>query len=350
MLAGKAGGVPCLKRAFSKGLGGRMRRRDFVTLAGGAAAWPFAARAQQQGRKARIGFLSSLPDNPLLIASYAAFSDEMRRLGWVENQNLTIEYRYINDPKADFAAQVAELVRSNIDLFVTGGPETPLQIAFNATRTIPIAMIAVNFDPIARGYVASLARPGGNVTGIFFRQLELAQKQLELLTQAFPERKKVAVLYDAISADQFTASEQIAAQMNLELRGVKLENAPYDFNAAFHTLAQGSPQMLLVQSSPYFTSSQRLIAGLAIEQRLPTMFIFKTYVETGGLMSYGVDYVGMNRRIAGYVAKILEGAKPADIPVEQPTKFEFVVNLKTAKAIGVEIPLSIQLRADQVIE
>jgi putative tryptophan/tyrosine transport system substrate-binding protein len=327
-----------------------MRRREFMTLAGGAVAWPFAACAQQQGKKARIGFLGGMLDNPMLVAAYSAFLDELRRLGWVEGQNLIIEYRYINDPKVDLAAQVAELVRSNIDLFVTAGPETPLQIAFNATRTIPIAMIAVNFDPIARGYVASLARPGGNVTGIFFRQLELAQKQLELLTQAFPERKKVAVLYDAISADQFAASEETAAQMGLELRGVKLENAPYDFNAAFHALAQGSPQMLLVQSSPYFTSSQRLIAGLAIEHRLPTMFIFKTYVEAGGLMSYGVDFVDMNRRIAGYVAKILEGEKPADIPVEQPTKFELTVNLKTANAIGVEIPLSIQLRADQVIE
>lgn len=153
-----------------------------------------------------------------------------------------------------------------------------------------------------------------------------------------------------LSADQFEASARTAAQMNLQLRGVKLENPPYDFNEAFHALAQGSPQMLLVQSSPYFTSSQRLIASLAIEQRLPAMFIFKSYVEAGGLMSYGVDYVAMNRRIAGYVEKILEGAKPADIPVEQPSKFEFTVNLKTAKAIGVEIPLSIQLRADQVIE
>jgi putative tryptophan/tyrosine transport system substrate-binding protein len=327
-----------------------MRRRDFMTLAGSVAVWPVAARAQQQGKKARIGFLSSLPDNPMMVAGYSAFSDELRQRGWIEGQNLIIEYRYINDPKTDLAAQVADLVRSNIDLLVTGGPENVLQTAVNATRTIPIAMMAVNFDPIARGYVASLAQPGGNVTGIFFRQLELAQKQLELLTQAFPERKKIAALYDALSADQFAASEKTAAQMNLQLHGLKLENPPYDFNAAFHALAQHTPQMLLVQSSPYFTSSQRLIAGLAIEQRLPTMFIFKTYVEAGGLMSYGADFVAMHRRIADYVDKILNGTKPADIPVEQPTKFELTVNLKTARAIGVEVPLSIQLRADEVIE
>jgi putative tryptophan/tyrosine transport system substrate-binding protein len=327
-----------------------MRRRDFMALAGSAAAWPVVVRAQQRGKIARIGFLGSLPDNPMVIAADSAFSDELRQRGWVEGQNLSIEYRYVNDPKVDLAAQVAELVRSGIDLLVAQGSESVLQTAVNATRTIPIAMIAVNFDPIAHGYVSSLARPGGNVTGIFFRQLELAQKQLELLTQAFPERKRVAALYDTLSADQFAASEKTAAQMNLQLHGVKLEKPPYDFKAAFDVLAQGSPQMLLVLSSAYFTSSQSLIAALAIERRLPTMFIFQSYVEAGGLMSYGADLVAMQRRLADYVEKILEGAKPADIPVEQPTKFDLTVNLKTAKAIGVEIPLSIQLRADQVIE
>lgn len=327
-----------------------MRRREFVALCGTAAAWPISARAQQQGRTARIGFLGARPDNPFIVATNAAFREELRQRGWIEGGNLTIEYRYINDPKVDLAAQAADLVRSNVDLLVATGPEPVLQAAVNATRTIPIAMIAVNFDPIARGYVASLARPGGNVTGIFIRQLELAQKQLELLTQAFPERKRIAALYDALSADQFVASQQTAAQMNLDFHGLKLENPPYDFNAGFNALAQGSPQMLLVLSSPFFTASQRLIADLAVERRLPTMFIFRTYVEAGGLMSYGVDFAAMHRRLAGYVQKILEGTKPADIPVEQPTKFELAVNMKTANAIGVEIPLSIQLRADQVIE
>ncbi len=317
-----------------------MRRRDFVALCGTAVAWPFAAQAQQQGRTARIGFLGGKPDNPLIVASNAAFREELRQRGWIEGKNLTIEYRNINDPKIDLAAQAADLVKSNVDLLVAIGPEPVLQAAVNATRTIPIAMIAVNFDPIARGYVASLARPGGNVTGIFVRQLGLAQKQLELLTQAFPERKKIAVLYDALSADQFAASEQTAAQMSLNLHGLKLDNPPYDFNAAFQVLAAGSPQMLLVLSSPYFTSSQRLITGLAIERHLPTMFIFKIYVEAGGLMSYGVDFVAIHRRIAGYVDKILDGAKPADVPVEQPTTFELAVKMKTAKAIGVVDPVA----------
>jgi putative ABC transport system substrate-binding protein len=164
-----------------------MRRRDFITLAGSAAAWPVVARAQQQGKKARIGFLSSLPDNPLLIASYSAFSDEMRRLGWVENQNLIIEYRYTNDPKADLAAQAADLVKSNVDLFVAIGPETALQVAFNATRTIPIAMIAVNFDPIARGYVAGLARPGATSPGYFSANWNWRRSRLNCSRRPFPK-------------------------------------------------------------------------------------------------------------------------------------------------------------------
>jgi ABC-type uncharacterized transport system substrate-binding protein len=327
------------------------RRRDFIALLGGAAIWlPLPARAQQARKNARIGLLAARPNIPLFAAANSGFSDELRQLGWVEGQNLTIEYRYHNDPGVDFAAQVAELVKSNIDALVAVGPEFALQPAVGATHTIPIAMIAINFDPIARGYVSSLARPGGNVTGIFFRQLELAQKQLELLAQAFPERTKAAALYDALSADQFEAANRFAESTNLQFHGLKLENPPYDFEAAFRVLEQGSPQMLLVLSSGYFTPSQSLIASLAAQYRLPTMFTFKTYVEAGGLMSYGVDYVAMHRRVAALVAKILEGTKPADIPVEQPTRFEFVVNLKTAKSIDVQIPLSTQLRADEVIE
>ncbi len=327
-----------------------MRRRDFIALVGSAALGaPLRLRAQPR-KNARIGVLDARPNIPLFAAANSGFSDELRQLGWTEGQNLTIEHRYSTDPGIDLAAQVAELVSSNIDALVAVGPELVLQTAFAATRTIPIAMIAINFDPIARGYVSSLARPGGNVTGIFFRQLELAQKQLELLTQAFPDRTKAVALYDALSADQFEAAKRAAESINLQFHGLKLENPPYDFEAAFRVLAQGSPQMLLVLSSGYFTPSQSLIAALAAQHRLPTMFIFKTYVEAGGLMSYGVDYVAMHRRIAAFVGKILDGAKPADIPVEQPTRFEFVVNLRTAKAIDVQIPLSILLRADEVIE
>jgi putative ABC transport system substrate-binding protein len=302
--------------------------RDFLLTSGAMVVWPLAARAQQPRKNARVGFLSARPNIPIFVAANSGFLDELRQLGWVEGQNLTVEYRYTTDPGVDLAAEVGQLVRSNVDALVAIGPEVVLHAAVQASHTIPIAMIAINFDPIARGYVSSLARPGGNVTGIFFRQLELAQKQLELLTQAFPQNNRAAALYDAISADQFAAARAVAQRLNLQFDGLKLENPPYDFEKAFHALAQRSPQTLLVLSSGYFTPSESRIASLAIQERLPTMFIFKTYTEAGGLMSYGVDYVAMHRRIAAFVGKILQGAKPADIPVEQPAKFEFVVNLK----------------------
>jgi putative ABC transport system substrate-binding protein len=211
-------------------------------------------------------------------------------------------------------------------------------------------MWANSIDPIARGYVKSLAHPGGNVTGIVSQQTELAAKQVELLIQALPGKTRLAVLWDAISADQFAAAERQAKSLGLDVQPLKLENPPYDFDAAFRSLAAGSPQMLLVLSSPYFGIYRAHIAELAILQKLPTMFIFKSYVEAGGLISYGVDPPAIFRQLGFYVAKILNGAKPADLPIEQPVKFELVINLKTAKAIGVELSTAIQLRADEVIE
>jgi putative ABC transport system substrate-binding protein len=223
-------------------------------------------------------------------------------------------------------------------------------VALAAKRGVPIVMVAVNFDPIARGYAGSLSRPGGDITGVVFQQLELAQKQVEILTQAFPDRKKLAVLFDAQSADQFAAAEGAAKSLNLQVQPLKLENSPYDFEAAFRSAAAASAQMVLVLSSPLFAPQSARIAELAIAGRLPTMFIFKNYVEVGGLMSYGVDFPLMYRRAADDVAKIAKGAKPADLPIERADKFEFAVNLKTAKALGVKLPTGILLRADVVIE
>jgi putative tryptophan/tyrosine transport system substrate-binding protein len=241
-------------------------------------------------------------------------------------------------------------MRLQVDLIVATGPEVALQAVVGASRSIPIVILAVQYDPIERGYVSSLARPGGNITGVFYRQPELAAKQLELLTQTFPEKSRLAVLYDTNSADQLSAAEEAARSMPLELRPLKLEKPPYDFGAAFQTMAQGTAQMVLVLSSPFFVERRPEVAALAIEHRLPTMFVFKSYVESGGLMSYGVEQLAMYRRIGLYVAKILNGTKPADLPVEQPTRFELVVNLKTAKALGLELPPSLLARADEVIE
>jgi putative ABC transport system substrate-binding protein len=242
------------------------------------------------------------------------------------------------------------LVRAKVDLIVAVGPEVGLTAALAASPTLPVVIWANNFDPIERGYVKSLAQPGGNVTGVFTRQPELAAKQVEFLKEAFPGKTRVATLWDALTTDQMGGAERAAKSLQIEMRALKLEKPPYDIEGAFRRLDEGSPQMLLVLSGPLFGPHQDEIIAQANRRRLPTMFIFKSYVTAGGLMSYGVDIPSSFRRVAEFAAKILNGAKPADLPVEQPTKFELVVNLKTAEAIGVELPTSVLLRADEVIE
>jgi putative ABC transport system substrate-binding protein len=327
-------------------------RRQFISALGGAATgWPLTAQAQQlAGRTARIGLLRPSPDDPVHKLGYPAFLDELKESGFSEGQNLTIEAVRIDQEAQRLFAETADLVRSNVQLLIVEGTEIGLQAAVAASPTIPIVIWANNFDPIAGGYVKSLARPGGNITGVVSLQTELAGKQVELLTQAFPERTRLAILWDEISADQFSAAERQAKSLRLDVQSLKLENPPYDFDAAFRSLAAGSPQMLLVLSSPFFGYYREHIAELAIQQRLPTMFIFKTYVQAGGLISYGTSPPAIFRQLGSYAGKILNGTKPADLPVEQAVKFELVINLKTAKAIGVELSTAIQLRADEVIE
>jgi len=327
-----------------------MKRREFITLLGGAGVvWPLAARAQQPGKPVRIGFLGASLNAPATAGLFQQFLDELRDGGFSEGQNLIVEHRRVDDPRGTFVA-AAELMRLQVDLIVAQGPEVALQAVVGASRSIPIVLQAINYDPVERGYVASLARPGGNITGLFFRQAELAAKKVELLAQAFPERTRLGILWDALTADELSAAERAAKSLNLELRTVKLETAPYDFTAAFRTIAQDDARMLLVLSSPFFAEHRRQLAELAIQHRLPAMFIFKSYVEAGGLMAYGADQAAMYRRAGAYVAKILKGTKPADLPVEQPTKFELVINLKTAKLLGLTIPDKILARADEVIE
>jgi putative ABC transport system substrate-binding protein len=327
-----------------------MKRREFISLLGGAAAWPVAAGAQQGGKLARVGFLGNDLDAPISGPGYKIFLSELRKLGFTDGQNLVVEYRRVDEgmPKAFAAAN--ELAAARAEVLVASGAEIAVQAAAAVRPAVPIVMLANNYDPIARGYVSSLARPGGNVTGVMYRQPELAVKQLELLAEAFPDRTRVGVLWDSLSADQFVAAEGAAKSMRLSLRPVKLENPPYDFDGAFATLAQDEVKVLLVLSSTFFFGHRGHITELAIRHGLPSMFIFKEYVEAGGLMSYGVDTVPQYRRAASYVAKILRGAQPAELPVEQVNNFEFALNLKTAKALGVALPTSILLRADEVIE
>jgi putative tryptophan/tyrosine transport system substrate-binding protein len=325
-------------------------RREFITLFGSAAAWPVVGRAQQADKIARVGVLGAGRDNPVSRPGYIIFLAELRKLGFVDGQNVLVEFGRTDEGTASAFAAANELVAWKADVLVANGPEIALQAAAAARPPVPIVMLANNFDPFARGYVKSLADPGGNITGIFYRQPELAEKQLQLLVEAFPERKRVATLWDIQSAEQASRAEVAARSMGLLLRSLKLENPPYNFDAAFQTLVRDDAQLLQVLSSPLFTEQSALIAALATRYRLPTMFIFKHYVEVGGLMSYSVENGLTWRRAASYVAKILRGAQPSDLPIEQAATYEFTVNLKTAKAIGVTLPTSILLRADEVIE
>jgi putative ABC transport system substrate-binding protein len=330
-----------------------IRRREFITLLGSAAASiadPPPLAAQQPGRTYRIGLLGGAPDSNVIAPGYQALRDELRKRGFIVGRNLAVEFRSTRAQPRQLFAQVAELVRSQVDLIVAAGPDVAVKAALAASHSIPVVMWANNYDPIAHGFVQSLARPGGNVTGVFTRQPELAAKQVEIMRETFPDWKRLTVLWDVLSADQMSGAERAAKSLQLNLHAIKLENPPYDIPAVFRRMAESQRQMLLVLSSPLFGPHNHEIVEQTLRYRLPAMFIFKYYVEDGGLMSYGVDIRSEFRRLAEYVVKILNGASPAEIPVEQPTKFELVLNLKTAKAIGIELPTSILLRADEVIE
>ena len=323
-------------------------RRGFILGATSAAVSPPVARAQRD-ELFRIGCLGPALKNTQPLALYRAFLARLRGLGFEEGRNLRVDYRSIEDSVGPFVS-AAELLRAQPHLVVALGPEIALQAVLGASAFIPVVFVAVNFDPLARGYVASLARPGGNVTGVVFQQLDLAQKQVELLSEAFPSRMRLSIFYDAESADQFAAAARAGESLGLQVLQIKLENPPYDFDAAFRRAQAREAQIVLVLSSPNFLSQIAQIVKLGVDYRLPTMFINKNFVEAGGLMSYGANFEEMWLRAADYAAKILKGTKPADLPVEQAARFEMVVNLKTARAIGIELPTSILLRADEVVE
>jgi putative ABC transport system substrate-binding protein len=326
-----------------------MPRRAFMAVfTGGLLAAPLAAEAQTPRRVATVGILSTV--NPRTTAFNEAMVQRLRELGHVEGQNLVIEFRNAGGDVTRLPALAAELVRLNVDVIVASGPEVTLQAARQATATGPIVIAAVDFDPIARGYIASLAKPGGNITGVVLRQIELTSKRMQFLKEALPNVTRVAVFWDAISADQWREAEKTALGMGLRLQGVELRNPPYDLTGAFRTAARGRAEAVLLLMSPIFFPQRAQVAELGFKTQLPTICGLSQYAHAGALMSYGANLDDMFRQVALYVDKILKGAKPADLPVEQPTKFELLINLKTAKAVGVAVPPSLLVRADQVIE
>jgi putative ABC transport system substrate-binding protein len=325
-------------------------RRAFLGGSVALLATPLAAAAQQAGKAPRIGFLSatSPADRPALID---AFRQRLRELGWVEGRNIGIDFRYAEDRDEKLPALAAELVRLKVDCIVSMGTQG-VTAAKKATDTIPIVMIAVR-DPVGTGLIASLARPGGNVTGVAgYAGLEIVAKQLELLKETVPKLRRVAVLSNPANAyhrlaikEASVAARSLGVQLQLlEARG------PSEFDGAFAAMAKERAGGLLVLSDAMLNSHRARLADLAVKSRLPSAHAVKESIEAGGLMSYGPSFLDLHRRSAAYVDKILKGAKPADLPVEQPTQFELVINLKTAKALGLTMPPSLLRQADEVIE
>jgi len=310
---------------------------------------PLTAEAQQPAQVRRIGILGPFL-TPERERNREAFRQSLRDLGWVEGQNLLIESRYAEGGVEQLPILAAELVRFQVEVIVTVGGATPA--AKDATDTIPIVMSARDYDPIALGYVTGLARPGGNITGVVEQRLELTAKQLELLKAAFPTLTRVAILWDDASADQLRAAEAAARSLGVQLQALELRHPPYEFAGAFAAATQGQAEALWVLASPIFGMRVQYeqIVDLAARSRLPTMFGISDGARAGGLMAYDVHGGELWRRVADYVDKILKGTKPANLPVEQPMKFEFVINLKTAKALGLTMPPHLLVLADEVLQ
>ena len=330
-----------------------MERRRFIeVIAGGLVAAPLAAEAQQAVKIARIGFLTpNMAASPPHVRE--AFLQGLRDLGYVEGRNVVIEYRDAEGKSERFPALAAELVALKVDVIVA--PGTPAALAAKqATRTLPI-VFPIAGDPVTSGLVTSLARPGGNVTGLSILDPDLVGKCLEQLKQAVPGVSGVAVLWQPGGLGERTDKDMLkGAEVAARALGVRLQfveaRGPADFERAFSEMTRARAGALTVLPSTMFLHERRRLVDLAARNRLPAVYPWREAVDAGGLMAYGANIADLFRRAATYVDKILKGAKPADLPVEQPTKFELVINLKTAKALGLTIPQSVLGRADQVIE
>jgi putative ABC transport system substrate-binding protein len=329
------------------------RRRFIGTVAGGLLTAPLAAEAQQAGNIPRIGYLAF----NLKVSDprpREAFLQGLRDLGHVEGRTLLIEYRDAEGRTERLPALAAELVALKVDVIVPTAGTLGTLAAKRATTTLPVVFPAVG-DPVAEGIVSSLARPGGNITGLAVVSPELIVKSVEMLKQAVPGARRLALLLKPDAAPESAMKERVkAAEVAAQRLGMKLQVVPMkdqeDFERAFSDMTKARADALSVPVTPLFDAHRQRLVGLAARYRLPAVYTFRSSVEAGGLMSYGPDLLDLFRRAAGYVDKILKGARPGDLPIEQPTKFELVINLKTAKALGLTIPPSLLQRADQVIE
>jgi putative ABC transport system substrate-binding protein len=325
-----------------------MKRREFIAFIGGAAVWPSAAFALEPGSQPRIGFLG--PTSPSVWNSFvAAFLQRMRELGWIDGHNLAIEYRWAEGHEERYHEFAAELVRLKVDVIVTGGTSAVIA-AMQATSEIPI-VFATAGDPVGTGLVASLAHPNGNVTGLSNQQTDLGGYRLVLLREVIPDLRRVAILGHINSPNvrlEMDAVEAAAKKLGLETFRIEVKKAE-EIIPGVQSVG-GRADALYVCTDPLITMDQVRINTLAISERLPTINAFRQYVEAGALMSYGPNFPDLFRRAGDLVDKILHGVKPADLPVEQPVKFDLIVNLTTAKALGLKIPESFLVRVTDVLE
>ena len=323
-----------------------MRRREFIAALGGVAAWPLVARGQQPSMPV-IGFLNSASPGPFALL-LSAFHEGLKDGGYVEGKNVTVEYRWAEGQYDRLPALAADLVRRRVAVIAATGGTVTARAAKAATTTIPVVFIA-GADPVGDGLVSSFNRPGGNVTGVSVYTSELAPKRLELLRELVPKATKIAVLMNPDNQADSRDIQNMMERTGLPLLtlGARLET---DFEREFVSASRQGAQALLVSADPFFNSQRTQLVALAARYAMPAAYPWSEYGRAGGLMSYGTSIPGAYRQIGQYVTRILKGDKPADLPVEQPTKFEFVVNLRTAKVLGIDVPTSLLLRADEVIE
>jgi putative tryptophan/tyrosine transport system substrate-binding protein len=329
-----------------------MRRRDFIkAIGGGAAVWPLAAQTQQPARY-RVGHLAiAVPTDtpPPPPANWGAFVEGLREAGYMEGQNIAFEHRSAHDQPELFPRLALELASLNVDVIFARGTWA-LTAAKKATRTIPIVGIDLEIDPVEDGLVASIARPGGNITGMFLDLSELSGKHLQLLKEIIPGTSRVAVLANSdINASQLRELNRVAGPLSVDIRALDVKRAT-ELDGAVEVAKNWHADALIVLSNPLSLAYRRQIGDLVGKAGLPTIYLYRAHVDAGGLISYGPDLPDMFRRCGGYVGRILGGAKPADLPIERPARFELIVNLKTAKALGFELPASLVARADEVIE
>jgi putative ABC transport system substrate-binding protein len=329
-----------------------MKRREFIIyLPGAVLTWPRAARAQQPERIRRIAVLQPIIDgDPEAQLRKAAFVAGLQKLGWTENANVVIDFRWAGGDADRIRLYAAELARMQPDVIWTSGalPLLPLK---RATRTIPIVFTQV-YDPVGSGFVASLTSPGGNITGFTLGEFSMGGKTLEVLKELAPQVKRVAVILNLEQPPHvamWRAIEATAPSFGVQLTPTDVLG-PAEIERAIETFAREANGGLIVLPGPITIAHRELITGLAVRHRLPAVYGFRFFVTSGGLVSYGIDSVDQSRQAAGYVDRILRGEKPADLPVQQPTRFELVINLKTAKALGLTIPPALLARADEVIE